>query len=157
MPQTQVQLLGTVTTGAVITGIITASEIKIGNSIGINTSGIVTATSFSGDGSQLTGMGVGIQSAGSAVGYGITQLNFAGVGNTFAVDGTTATITISGSGGSGVSSTGISTAAIWSNPSFISTSFTLNDGNNNYGVFGPVSVAIGATITVGAANTFVVV
>jgi hypothetical protein len=105
-----------------------------------------------------SGLGVGIQSAGSAVGYGITQLNFAGVGNTFAVDGTTATITISGSGGgSGVSSTGISTAAIWSNPSFISTSFSLTQGNNNYGAFGPISVAIGQTVTVGAGNTWVIV
>ena len=138
-------------------GVITArSGIDI-LSGGISAVGVITATSFSGDGSGLTGVGVGIQSAGSPVGYGITQLNFAGVGNTFAVNGTTATITISGSGGSGVSSTGIATAAIFSNPSFITTSFTLNEGNNNYGAFGPISVAIGATITVGAGNTFVVV
>jgi len=106
-----------------------------------------------------SGLGVGIQSAGSAVGYGITQLNFAGAGNTFAVSGTTATITISGSGGggAGISSTGISTAAIWSNPSFIGTSFNLNQGSNNYGAFGPVVVAVGQTVTVGAANSWVII
>jgi hypothetical protein len=102
--------------------------------------------------------GVGIQSAGTAVGYGITQLNFAGAGNTFSVSGTTASITISGSGGgSGVSSTGVTTAAIFSNPSFVGESYSLNDGNNNYGVFGPLAVSLGATITVGTGNTFVVV
>lgn len=103
--------------------------------------------------------GVGIQSAGNAVGYGITQLNFAGAGNTFSVSGTTASITISGSGGggSGVSSTGVTTAAIFSNPSFVGESYSLNDGNNNYGVFGPLAVSLGATITVGTGNTFVVV
>jgi hypothetical protein len=60
-------------------------------------------------------------------------------------------------GGAGVSSTGIATAAIFSNPSFITTSYTLTDGTNNYGVFGPISISIGATITVGAGNTFVIV
>jgi len=102
-----------------------------------------------------SGLGVGIQSAGSSVGYGITQLNFAGVGNTFSVSGSTATITISGGGG--ISSTGISTAAIWSNPSNILTSIGLTQGNNNYGAFGPITVAVGATVTVGAGNTFVIV
>lgn len=139
-----------------VTGIATISPSTFINNTGINVAGIVTATSFSGDGSGLTGVGVGIQSAGNVVGYGITTLNFAGAGNTFSVSGSTATITISGSG-SGVSSTGVSTAAIWSNPSFITTSYVLNQGNNNYGVFGPITVSVGATITVGAGNTFVVV
>lgn len=48
-----------------------------------------------------SGLGVGIQSAGTAVGAGITQLNFIGVGNTFAVNGTTVDISIQGGGGSG--------------------------------------------------------
>lgn len=103
-----------------------------------------------------SGLGVGIQSAGSTVGYGITQLNFVGTGNTFAVNGTTVDISIQG-GGSGVSSTGIATAFIFSNPSFISTSVTLSNGNNNYGVFGPITIQSGKTVTVGAANTFVIV
>jgi len=48
-----------------------------------------------------TGLGVGIQSAGTVVGTGITQLNFVGTGNTFAVSGNTVDISIQGGGGSG--------------------------------------------------------
>lgn len=65
MSQTQVQLVGNVTTGGVFAGIVTATAANIGegvvgiNSTGINVSGVVTATSFSGDGSGLTGVGVG--------------------------------------------------------------------------------------------------
>jgi hypothetical protein len=44
---------------------------------------------------------VGIQSAGTVIGAGITQLNFIGAGNTFAVNGTTVNISIAG-GSAGV-------------------------------------------------------
>jgi len=101
-----------------------------------------------------TGLGVGIQSAGTAVGYGITQLNFAGAGNTFSVSGSTASITISGGGGA-IGTTGITTQTIFSNPNTISEDQLLTFPNHNYGVFGPVSV--GAAITVGVGNTFVIV
>lgn len=104
-----------------------------------------------------SGLGVGIQSSGNLIGYGATILNFVGAGNTFNVNGDTIDISIEGGGGSGVSSTGVSTAAFWSNPSFISTSFTLDSGSNNYAAFGPVVVAAGHTITVGLANTWVIV
>lgn len=57
--------------------------------------------------------GVGIQSAGVAVGSGITTLNFIGAGNTFSVSGNTVDISISGGGGGSIS---ISTEAP-SNPS----------------------------------------
>ena len=60
-----------------------------------NYSGIVTATTFSGA-SQI-----GIQSTGTQIGAGITQLNFVGTGNTFAVNGTTVDVSIAGGGGSG--------------------------------------------------------
>ena len=106
-----------------------------------------------------SGLGVGIQSGGTIVGYGATILNFVGAGNTFRVDGDTIDITIEGGGGggSGVSSTGITTTAIFSNPSFIGTSYNLTDGSNNYGAFGPLVIASGETIAVGNDNTFVVV
>ena len=42
---------------------------------------------------------IGIQSAGTQIGAGITQLNFVGTGNTFAVNGTTVDISIAGGGG----------------------------------------------------------
>ena len=61
----------------------------------VNVSGVATATLFSGA-SQI-----GIQSTGTQIGAGITQLNFVGTGNTFAVNGTTVDISIAGGGGSG--------------------------------------------------------
>ena len=99
---------GSVTIGGTLTyedvtnidsvGLITARK-------GIISSGVVTATSFSGAGSGLTGVStnfvsaVGIQSAGTVIGVGITQLNFIGAGNTFAVSGTTVAVSIAGGGG----------------------------------------------------------
>ena len=60
----------------------------------VNSSGVVTATSFVGS-SQI-----GIQSGGVQIGAGITQLNFIGIGNTIVVDGSTVDISIqSGAGG----------------------------------------------------------
>ena len=79
-------------------GLITARK-------GIISSGVVTASSFTGAGSGLTGVStnfvsaVGIQSAGTVIGVGITQLNFIGAGNTFAVSGTTVAVSIAGGGG----------------------------------------------------------
>ena len=77
-------------------GLITARK-------GIISSGVVTATAFHGS-SQ-----VGIQSGGVQIGAGITQLNFVGTGNTFAVNGTTVDISIQGGGGGG-SGAGFSTS-----------------------------------------------
>ena len=79
---------------------------------GVTVAGVVTATSFRGDGSQLTGGGVGVaDSQGTVIGYGFTMLNFIGAGNTFAVDGTSVDISIAGggSGGGGSASIGIGT------------------------------------------------
>jgi len=79
----------------------------INDSRNIENIGIATATTFSGSGSGLTGVStnfvsaIGIQSAGTVIGAGITQLNFIGVGNTFAVNGTTVDISIQGSSSSG--------------------------------------------------------
>ena len=65
------------------------------SSTGNITAGIVTGTLFSGA-SQI-----GIQSAGTQIGAGITQLNFVGAGNTFKVTGTTIDVSISGNTGAG--------------------------------------------------------
>ena len=101
-----------VTNGILVNGIATATSAIVGtavtiNSSGLDVTGVVTATSFSGSGSGLTGIStnfvsaVGIQSGGVVIGAGITQLNFIGAGNTFAVNGTTVDISISGSSGGG--------------------------------------------------------
>ena len=78
-------------------GLITARK-------GIISTGVVTATAFHGA-SQI-----GIQSGGVQIGAGITQLNFVGTGNTFAVNGTTVDISIQGGGGGGGSGAGFSTS-----------------------------------------------
>ena len=105
------------------------------------------------------GLGVGIQSAGDSIsGVGITQLNFIGAGNTFRVDGGTGDISISGGGGGGggISTTGVATAAFFANPQYITTSYTLDNPNTNYGVFGPIYVSVGSTIVVGVGNTLAI-
>ena len=111
----------------------TGSSILNVNPSGVRVTGIVTATSFvgnltgnvignltgnvTGSGSGLTGVStnfvsaIGIQSGGTVIGTGITQLNFVGTGNTFAVNGTTVDISIQGgSGGGGVTSLDITSS-----------------------------------------------
>ena len=76
-----------------------------GTETSINTTGIITAASFSGDGSSLTGVvgsgsGLIIQEEGSNVGTAGT-INFVGTGVTATMSGAVATIEITSSGGGG--------------------------------------------------------
>ena len=129
---------GSVTIGGTLTyedvtnidsvGLITARK-------GIISSGVVTATAFHGA-SQ-----VGIQSGGVQIGAGITQLNFVGTGNTFAVNGTTVDISIQGGGGGGsgagfsTSNAGLhTTSSIGLNTSSISDAVT-GVGNSFQGIY----------------------
>jgi len=111
-------------------GLITARD-------GIVVTGVVTATSFQGSGSGLTGINtnfisaVGIQSGGTVIGAGITQLNFIGLGNTFAVNGTTVDISIQG-GSTGAGGT-------WA--------------SNNVGIYTSKLVGVNTTTIAGAANS----
>jgi len=153
--------------GTLSVGTITNLTSTNANISGISTVGVITgatsieSTIYYGDGSKLSGVNLGVEilDEGSTLGSAVTSINFSGSDIAASVTGYAATITVTstGGGGSGLSSTGIATAAIWSNPSVIYSSVELTEGNNNYGVFGPVTVAVGATVTVGAANTFVVV
>jgi len=150
----------------------------------VNATGIITATSFSGNltGTATTAQGltgtpnlnvgiitatgikaIGIYSGGTAIYSGIiTALNFVGTGNTFSTNGNTVNISIAGGaggGGSGVSSTGILTCRGFANSSVISESIIMNDFYNqgtNYGMLGPIEVSIGATITVGAGVSYAI-
>ena len=117
-------------------GIITARSgidvddfLDVGSNIKLGNAGVITATTFKGDGDfveldvdghtnldnvSIAGVAtatlfsgpsqIGIQSAGTQIGAGITQLNFVGTGNTFAVNGTTVDISIAG-GGTGAGGT----------------------------------------------------
>ena len=71
----------------------------LGQALSLNTiaDGSVTISSL-----KAGTAGVGIQSAGAAIGVGITQLNFIGTGNTFAVDGNKVDVSIAGGGGGGI-------------------------------------------------------
>ena len=149
-------LTGNTTVGSAIT--LSSSTALVGSAITLTAStGIVSATAFYGDGSNLSNIisGVGINSGGTNIGYGVTTLNFVGSGTTIEVSGTTANISAGGGGGGAIGTTGITTQTIFSNPNTISEDQMLTVPGSNYGVFGPVSV--GAAVTVGAGNTFVIV
>ena len=63
---------------------------------GVVVTGIVTATSFIGDGSQLSNIisGVGIKSTSTRIGTGFTDINFTGTGVTIVGSGNTVTVHI---------------------------------------------------------------
>ena len=116
------------------TGVIVGDFLDVGSNIKLGNAGVATATLFSGA-SQI-----GIQSAGTQIGAGITQLNFIGAGNTFAVSGTTIDISIAGGGGgsgAGFSSSNAglhTTSSIGLNTSSISDAVT-GVGNSFQGIY----------------------
>ena len=68
----------------------------------LNITGVATiGTLHASGGSTSFVSAIGIQSAGLVIGAGITQLNFIGAGNTFAVEGNTVNVSIAGGGGGG--------------------------------------------------------
>jgi len=139
-------------------GVVNTTTFSVLDSLKVN--GVTTTTNLNVSGiATVSGgiQGIGIYSGGTAIYTGVlTALNFVGSGNTFRVDGNTVDISISGGGGSGVSTTGVTTAAFFANPQYITPSYTLNSPNTNYGVFGPIYVSVGSTITVGVGNTLAI-
>ena len=133
-------------TGSVtIGGTLTYEDVTNIDSVGMITAraGVnVTGGQISGNGGGLTGIStnfvsaVGIQSAGTVIGVGITQLNFIGVGNTFKVDGTTVDVSIQGGGGG--SGAGFSTS---------------NSGLHTTSSIGVNTSALASTLT-GVGNSF---
>jgi len=77
--------------------LVTPSASGIGATVG-SAAGIIT---YFGDGANLTGVSVGILSAGNLIGFGVTTLNFVGSGNTFLFNTATKTVDISIAGGGG--------------------------------------------------------
>ena len=164
-------------------GVITARSgvdvddfLDVGSNIKLGNSGVITATTFKGDGDfveldvdghtnldnvSIAGVAtatlfsgaseVGIQSGGVQIGAGITQLNFVGTGNTFAVSGTTVDISIQGGGGTGAGGTWSSyTAGIATNKSIGVHTNSLDD-NDLQGI-GASSIDTTITVTVGVDN-----
>ena len=103
----QVSIAGTLTyedvTNVDSTGIITAKsgvvvsggDLKVGSAFTVGQAGIVTATQFVGDGSELTGVisGVELKSEGNSVGTAITAINFVGFNSVTAPVGGLSTAT----------------------------------------------------------------
>ena len=106
----QVSIAGTLTyedvTNVDSTGIITAKsgvvvsggDLKVGSAFTVGQAGVVTATQFVGDGSELTGVisGVELQFAGASVGTAITNINFSGFSSVTAPVAGLSTITVAG-------------------------------------------------------------
>ena len=118
-----------------IGGTLTYEDVKNVDSVGLITarkgiisSGVVTATAFHGP-SQ-----VGIQSGGVQIGAGITQLNFVGTGNTFAVNGTTVDISIQGGGGGGAGAFTTSITGIQSTSQIVGIGTTSTDDADLQGI-----------------------
>lgn len=141
---------------------------SVGSGITLTSTGdIIFAGILTGRGSGLIGVStnfiasVGIQSAGTIIGAGITQLNFIGAGNTFRVSGTTVDISISGGAAAGVSTTGILSCRGIANSALIFESITLDDSfaqGTNYAMIGPITVTgAGTTITVGVGVSYVII
>lgn len=112
----------------------------------LNVVGIVTAAAFYGDGSNLTGGGIGIQSTGQIVGYGITLINFRGssvstVESDISVGIATITL-VGGTGGGGAAGNDGQIQYALSGSLAASPNFTWDGGTLN--MFGPV-LGIGTT------------
>ena len=105
--------------------------------------GVITATRFDGP-SQI-----GIQSAGIQIGAGITQINFVGTGNTFAVNGTTVDISISGGGGASV----VYDATVFAYKNVIDSNIDLDLPNKTAVIYADPDVTVdieaGSTLSVG--------
>jgi hypothetical protein len=96
--------------------------------------------------------GVGISSAGTQIGVGITQLNFIGAGNTFALNGTTVDVSIAGGGGGGGGTvSGIATGSGTDGVTLVGIGTTVVTGAGNsegaLQVYGNVALVDGAVLT----------
>ena len=119
-------------------------------------------------GSTVTGAAIGISSAGTTVGAAKT-LNFVGTGNTFAMDGDTVNISISGGGGGGGLGTAINYADNTASPfSYIDrtarvsesllldTSIAGESESIIVSVSPNIEVNAGVAVTVGAGKTMII-
>jgi len=137
MSVTKVQLVGNVSTGA-------------------SFAGIITATSFSGSGANLTGIvsGVGINTAGGSVGTGATIIDFRGAGiSTVTVASGIATVNIAG--GSVPSGAG-GDQIFYENGQTVTTDYTLTTGKNAM-TAGPITINSSITVTVPSGSSWVIV
>ena len=94
---------------------------------------------------------IGISSAGTVIGAGITQLNFVGAGNTFAVTGNTMDVSISG-GAMG----GGSNRVFFENDITVTDDYEITTGKNAMSA-GPLTINAGVTITIPSGSDWTIV
>ena len=134
MSVTKVQLVGNVSTGA-------------------SFSGIVTATAFYGDGSNLSGVvsGIELEQSGSSVGTAITAINFASGATLTTASAGISTITIVG-GATG----GGSDQIFYENGQEVTADYTISTSRNAMSA-GPVGIATGIIVTIPSGSTWTIV
>ena len=139
----------------------------------LHVSGITTFTKVVQAQAGVSGQSViGIQSATTQIGVGVTQLNFIGVGNTFHFDSATSTVDVSIAGGGGGG--GIGTAIKYADDvtkspfSYIEPSAIVEENLNitttNAGVTSTyvvsvvptINVASGVAVTVGSGKSMII-
>ena len=147
-----------------------ASEQTINGDLTV-TGDLTLSSDVIGVSTRFTGA-IGIESGGTAIGQGVTTLNFVGSGNTFAYDASTNTvdISISGSGGGGGLGTAINyadgeTATPFSyigNSVKVTENLAINTsnagGNTSYvvTVIPNVEISSGVAVTVGTGKTMII-
>lgn len=94
---------------------------------------------------------IGISSAGTVIGAGITQLNFIGAGNTFAVTGNTMDVSISG-GAMG----GGSNRIFFENDITVTDDYEITTGKNAMSA-GPITIDSGVTVTIPSGSDWTIV
>jgi len=157
----KVQLFGNVVTGGVFVGVITATSVNVSDVVGIssesiNVTGVITATSFSGNGSGLTGVGVGTEDSINTTGI-ITATSFSGNGSGLTGVGVGTEDSINTSG--------IITASTISANEFIGsgdklifspspTEFIPIDGSTDVGLSTTISITFNQQIYAGVGSVF---
>lgn len=116
----------------------TAGSVGVGSTVPTSKLHVVGNTLVTGIVTASGGFNLGISSAGTTITSGpVTRLNFVGSGNTFAVNGTTVDISISGGGGgsnvsiSTVAPSSPTAGALWYNSNLARTFVYYNDGSSS--------------------------
>jgi hypothetical protein len=133
-------------------------RVGIGTTIPISKLDVFGDSRFTGIVTASGGFNLGISSAGTTITSGpVKTLNFVGSGNTFAINGTTVDISISGGGGVSISTVAPSSPSagdMWYNSNLGRTFIYYNDGDSSQWVdSAPFRIPVQSTLTPGRSDT----
>jgi len=119
----------------------------------LNVTGVVTATTYYGNGSNLSGVvsGIELKQAGSSVGTSITAINFSSGATLTTASAGISTITIVG-GATG----GGSDRIFYENDQEVTANYTISTSRNAMSA-GPVGIATGIIVTIPSGSTWTIV